>query len=512
MPVNSANSKPDGRLAPGTARLVLARAGLLREEAPFRLPSDGALGSIHVDSRKIGPGDLFIAFPGTKADAHTHVPTAAAAGAGLLVVERREAIPSGTSVPWVEVTNGRAAWATLAAAGWGDPQDRMRCLAVTGTNGKTSTVWMARALLAAAGTSILAIGTIGAFLGDTFVPTTHTTPDPDVLYKLMAQALDQSIQIVAMEASSHAIVQEKMRPMRFAGAAFTSFSRDHLDFHPTMAEYLEAKLRLFTERSTVGARFAFCSDLPLAALPGGIANIRFIYGKLASRPAAKLGAESFLELKAHGSSFAGTDLEVELPGKTLRGHVPYFAQHAVENFAAALLLAASVEPSVMDPAKWAALTPVPGRLEQVTGKSPVRVVVDYAHTPDALEKTLEVLRPLCAGMLRVVFGCGGDRDKGKRPQMGAIAERLADRVYLTSDNPRSEAPEAILADIRAGLGRPDLAVSDPDRARAIGRAIADAAPDDLVLIAGKGHEAYQILASQTVPFDDRLVSRQYLDG
>ncbi len=498
---------PNCELDLAEALPALREAGLFLACSPqAQALKSGKKAALRIDSRTILAGDAFLALAGTRADGHAHVPLAREKGAGLVLIEKRDAAFDGA---WILVKNTRAAWAHLAARAFGEPQKKLKMIAVTGTNGKSSTVWMIRQLLEAVGVPCLSIGTLGAYLGDEFRTTSHTTPDPDVLYGLMALAAARGIAVGAMEASSHAIVQEKMRPLTFQAAAFTSFSRDHLDFHPTMAAYFAEKWRLFTERTAPGATCVFSAGIRELRFPIALPGKRIIvYGANVSG----LDADDFAEYAVDSTGFTGTSLVLRSKGRVLRGKIPYFAPHALENFAAALTLAAAVDERVLDPLRWPRLLPVPGRLEQVIGKKPARIVVDYAHTPDALDKTLRTLRPFCAGKLAVVFGCGGDRDRGKRPEMGKIAEDLADRVYLTSDNPRSEEPDAILADIAQGLSRPENAVLDADRERAIARAIADAAPDDLVLIAGKGHETYQILRAGTVPFDDRLVAQKHLNG
>ena len=495
---------------------ALVLAGVIVRQFHHLPTTDFRAVALRIDSRRIVPGDVFLAIPGTKADGHNHLKAAAKAGAALLIIEKEAAFTreiAELNVPTILVKQTRAAWSELAAAAYGHPERKLRILGITGTNGKSSTVWMIRELLALAGTPILSIGTLGAYLGDAFEKTTHTTPDPDHLYGLMAEAVKMGLSIVAMEVSSHAIAQEKLRPIRYIGAAFTSFSRDHLDFHPDMADYFATKWRLFSQLSLPRATFAFAAHVPvtpsLLSDPKFIDKHKVVYGPGADEQINYADDAAIFSISVSG--FAGTDLTIGTIDRTIRGKIPYFANHALENFVAALTLASAVEPKVLDPKLWPNMKPVPGRLEQVLGKSPVAVVVDYAHTPDALEKTLMVLRPFASNKLRVVFGCGGDRDRGKRPEMGRIAERLADAVYLTSDNPRSEDPEKILADIATGLAHPERAAIDPDRERMIARAIRESAADDLVVIAGKGHETYQILAGGTVDFDDRSIARKYLN-
>jgi UDP-N-acetylmuramoyl-L-alanyl-D-glutamate--2,6-diaminopimelate ligase len=403
------------------------------------------------------------------------------------------------------VKSGRAAWAYLAAHAFGEPQDEMTVLAVTGTNGKTSTAWMVGELLRGAGLPCLTIGTLGADFGDGPEPTGHTTPDPDILYGLLREALRRGIKHVAMEASSHAVVQDKLLPMRFSATAFTSFSRDHLDFHGTLADYFAAKERIFTQLCRPDARRVLWEGLSQATDIARHGGDVWYYGQ----GAARLGAKYFAIEQAI-ESFAGTELHYKASDGSATLHIPYFGKHAVENFCAAYLLA-TTQVAKIPPSALAAMRHVPGRLQRVsTQPDEPQVIVDYAHTPDALEKTLQVLRPLCKGRLVVVFGCGGDRDRGKRPLMGQAAERLADVIYVSSDNPRSEDPAKIIAEIMSGLSTPAAARAIADRRAAIEQAVFDATPDDTVLVAGKGHETYQIVGKVTLPFDDREVARAAL--
>lgn len=467
-------------------------------------------GTIRTDSRKIQRGDIFLAYKGVSSDGHDHIATALGLGAGLLVLEDPSKIPEGRTPPWVQVPNGRAAWAHLAAKAFDNPQDRLKVLGVTGTNGKTSTAWMAGQLLEARGTPCLIVGTLGAYLAGEFVPTTHTTPDPDVLYSLFAAALDQGVRVVVMEVSSHAIMQEKVGPIRFTAGAFTSFSRDHLDFHGTMDEYFAAKWRFFTDLMQPDARMVFADVIDRKMALSELKGETVVYGFAPETKRSVWHASRALRVTEEETGFHGTKLQITDGSETLDGEVPYFAKHALENFCAALLLASAAIGKLPDPKTWASLPPVPGRLEQVFVKNQPCVIVDYAHTPDALEKTLQVVRLMTKGRLAVVFGCGGDRDKGKRPMMGKIASDCADRIYVTSDNPRTEDPDTIAHEIASGIADKSKCVIDVDRASAIARAVDDASPDDLIVVAGKGHEAYQIFKDRTITFDDREVAKASL--
>lgn len=503
---------------------TLRAAGLLLAEGnqDQLVQSPTTSGVLRTDSRKVTAGDVFLAYRGVASDGHDHLEKAIGLGAGFLVVEDAARVPKNATVPWAAVQSGRGAWAHLAAAAFGHPERRLTILGVTGTNGKSSTAWITGQLLAAMGIPSLVVGTLGAHLGKELIPTSHTTPDPDVLYALFALALDQGVRIVAMEVSSHAIHQEKVGPIRFDGCAFTSFSRDHLDLHGTMEEYWATKWRLFTDLAKPDARLIVNDGLVPTPRLGSLSGETVVYGLEANAKQKAWGARNAMTLRIEQSSFRGSKVAIAYGDRLLQGDIPYFAKHAVENFAASLLLAEKAAGSVTPPSLWPTLAPVRGRLEQVLtpsggpfGPKAPGVLIDYAHTPDALEKTLTVVRPMTNGKLSVVFGCGGDRDRGKRPMMGAIAAALADRVYVTSDNPRSEDPDAIIRQISDGVDqsvRAQKLVIEGDRAKAIARAIEDAKAGDLVVIAGKGHETYQILKDRTIDFDDREVAAKCLGG
>ena len=485
-------------------------------------------GTLRTDSRAVSPGDIFIAYRGAAVDGHGHIEQALSRGAGLIVLEDGRWVASlPPTATWIQVASSRAAWAWLAAEAMGNPQNDLTLLGVTGTNGKTSTVWMLGALLRAIGRPCLTLGTLGAYGMGEPLQTGHTTPDPDKLFPLLAQARDLGVRVVAMEVSSHALAQEKLVPLTYQAAAFTSFSRDHLDFHQSMASYLDAKCRLFRERCAPGARMVFWDGLP--ALHGQVTDggTPLHYGTVVKGASPAPGERVLTDVIA--TDVTGSTIEVLWQGRKIQGRIPYFADHAIQNFTAALLLASAVDETVLSPKFWSDLPPVPGRLEAVraTGAGDAKVapaplvIVDYAHTPDALAKTLAVLRTLCRGRLILVFGCGGDRDVGKRPLMGEVAAQSADVTIISSDNPRTEDQMVIIASIAAGYGkRRPLAEAqsaqelhlEPDRKTAIEMAVSMALPTDLVVIAGKGHETYQIIGHTTLPFDDRLVAEAAIHG
>ena len=442
---------------------------------------------IAIDSRTVHPGEIFVALCGEHVDGHDYVADALARGAVCAVVEQGEY--SDPRVVRVEGT--RRALAAIAAEFHGNAHRDLKLVAVTGTNGKTTTTQMIAAIFAAADQPCGIIGTTGAKFGPQSWNLAHTTPLPQELHALFAEMRDAGAVAVAMEVSSHALALERIAGLTFASAAFTNLTRDHLDFHGTMDEYAAAKRSLFDQAQAAvlsiddayGSRWAteLRSVMPVTTF--------------ALEREADLVARDLL-LDADGAQF-------DLSGQHVRVHLP--GRFNVSNALAAIGVAASVGIDLATCAQGIdTVRAVDGRMERV-GSGDVRVIVDYAHTPDALDSALRALRETTMGELIVVFGCGGDRDKGKRPQMGAIAARGADAMYITSDNPRSEDLHEILSDIERGVGSASHMI-EPDRARAITRAIVDANAGDTVLIAGKGHERYQILATGRIPFDDRLVA------
>jgi UDP-N-acetylmuramoyl-L-alanyl-D-glutamate--2,6-diaminopimelate ligase len=456
-------------------------------------PSDGSVSSLAIDSRAVRPGACFVAIRGEHHDGHAYLSQAIASGARMLVVEAAhglDATPSDVTIAHVPDT--RRALATLAAAFYGDPSQAVDVFGVTGTSGKTTTTRMIAAIFEAAGRPCGVIGTIGAELGTMRWPLEHTTPLAPELQGLLAQMRDLGAKAVAMEVSSHALALDRVEEIRFRVGALTNVTRDHLDFHGTQEAYAAAKHRLFTVCESAvlnlddeyGARWA----------PAARARVPTL--TYALRAHADLVA-SHVRIAPEGSTFTldGTPFEIAIPGR-----------FNVSNALAAIGTARQVGiPDETSARGLRTLELVRGRMEHVTGGD-VDVVIDYAHKPDALDHALRALRETAPRSLAVVFGCGGDRDRGKRPEMGRIAAELADRVYVTSDNPRGEDPLAIIAEIERGIGSHPHVV-ESDRRKAIERAIAEADSGDVVLVAGKGHETYQIVGDRTLPFDDAEVAR-----
>ena len=486
---------PAVRLSEIVARLE--RAGLL-VAAPG---ADPALAGVSDDSRRVRPGDLFCAWVGTAVDAHRFVPAAEQAGAAAVLVERQV---SGSSLPQVVVTDGRRAAALAASAVYGDPGEALRLVGVTGTNGKTTTVWLIRHLLGLRWASA-SLGTLGVILEDGQPlegSESLTTPGPVELARTLRGLVDRGIRAAAMEVSSHALHQGRVESLRFDAAVFTNLTRDHLDYHGTEEEYLAAKELLANLLRDGGAAVVNGDDPAWSGLASRLPRvIRF-------------------GLDADSADLVATDVDVAADGTRFRlvtpaGEYPvelpllgaFNVQNALGALGACMALGLDAGELVE---RLATVPQVPGRLERIAER-PCPVLRDYAHTPDALNRALVTLRPLVAGRLIVVFGAGGDRDRGKRPLMGSIAAALADVPIVTSDNPRTEDPEAIIDDIVAGMGDVSY-IREVDRRRAIAKALELARPGELILLAGKGHETYQILGTEKVPFDEREIVRALAGG
>jgi len=453
------------------------------------------ISSIELDSRSVRSGALFVALRGQHGDGHDHIAQAIAAGATALLVEgaRLPVMPPHVTV--IHVPDTRVALSPLSAAFYGDPSQSLEVIGVTGTNGKTTTTRMIAAILNGAGRPCGVIGTVGAEFGERTWTLANTTPQPPELHGLLAQMRDLGARAVAMEVSSHALALNRVDDVAFPIGVLTNVTRDHLDFHGTEEAYAAAKRELFR---LAGAAVLNVDDPHGAKWAVDLQDRGTGVTTYALHHAAQIVARH-VETHAGGSRFAvdGRRYEIRLPGA-----------FNVSNALAAIGVAEALGiPGDAIAEGLASLERVPGRMEHVAG--PVDVVVDYAHTPDALENALRALRETTGGALALVFGCGGDRDRGKRPQMGAIAARLADRIYVTSDNPRGEDPQAIADDILAGVGARAYEV-ELDRRTAIARAIREAAPGDVVLIAGKGHENYQIVGDRVLEFDDAAIARELL--
>jgi len=457
---------------------------------------DVPIRALAFDNRAVRPGTLFFCVPGFTRDGHDFAPDAVARGAAALVVAR----PLGLGVPEVQVSDVRAAMAVAAARLHGDPTARLKVAGLTGTNGKTTTAFLVRALLEGAGIACGLLGTVTKVIGGVEHPVVRTTPEAIDLQRDFRAMLDAGDAACAMEISSHALELRRADGVHVAAAVFTNLSQDHLDFHGDMETYFAAKRRLFESELTL-LRIANADDpygrRLIADFPG---TVTFGIERDADYRARDVRNDgSFVALTPDGDFAA----RVPLPGR-------FNVLNALAAWAAARALGAPAEGI---PAALASARTAPGRFQPVDAGQPFGVFVDYSHKPDALASVLRAARELAAGRLIVVFGAGGDRDRGKRPLMGEIAARLADVVLVTSDNPRSEDPEAIIDEIVAGVP-PDAAADlsrDADRRASIHRAIGLARPGDVVVIAGKGHEHGQEFAGGRVePFDDVEVAREAL--
>jgi UDP-N-acetylmuramoyl-L-alanyl-D-glutamate--2,6-diaminopimelate ligase len=475
---------------------------------------DTTVTAVAYDSRQAGPGAVFVALRGVKADGTAFAQEAAKRGAIAIVSESER--PDGVTVPWIRVEDARLALAALSAEFYGHPSHELTLVGITGTNGKTTTSYLLTSIFEAAGVKSGRIGTVGYRIGDREVDAARTTPEAPDLQRMLREMVKQGCTACVMEVSSHALSLRRADQLRFAAAIFTNLTRDHLDFHKDMEQYFCAKRRLFE------------------LLPGdglGVTNVDDPRGAqfaaVAKRPVTyAIDAPADVRPGPLSYSLDGLSFEARTPRGTLRLRSALVGRPNAYNILAAAAAAMALDlPFSAIEAGVASLANVPGRFQLVSAAGDdVRVVVDYAHTDDALKNLLETARPLATGRLITVFGCGGDRDRTKRPLMGAVAARLSDLVIVTSDNPRSEDPVQIIEEVKRGIVMPADRVppkgqpapkSTPclaivDRREAILRAVRDAGAGDLVLIAGKGHERYQQIGDRTLPFDDVEVAREAL--
>ncbi|MEX0907445.1 MAG: UDP-N-acetylmuramoyl-L-alanyl-D-glutamate--2,6-diaminopimelate ligase [Gemmatimonadota bacterium] len=478
-----------------TARLHAA--GLL--SGALTTPADVSITGVADDSRRVQAGDLFCAWSGTESDAHAFVPAAERAGAAAALVERRVA---DVEVPQLTVRNGRRAAALAASLVFGEPEQSLRLAGVTGTNGKTTTVWVLRHMLSQHEPAA-SLGTLGTILEDgTTLPGSEalTTPGPVDMARTLRLLVDRGVRVLAMEVSSHALEQGRVHALHFDAAVFTNLSRDHLDYHGTLDAYLAAKRTLVTLLREDGCAIVNADDPAWTGLAEQ-APRSLSFGMHEGADVTACG----LELTADGARF-----ELHTPNGSAPAHFPLLGDFNVQNALGAAAACIALGFSVADAAAALADVPqVPGRLERIAS-SPCAVLRDYAHTPDALERALMALRPFATARLIVVFGAGGDRDRGKRPLMGAAAVRAADVVIVTSDNPRTEDADAIIDEIETGMAGATC-TRITDRREAIAYALHLAAAEDIVLLAGKGHETYQIIGREKQPFDERVIVRELLE-
>lgn len=489
----------------GAVSLPRLLDGLIDPQRRAALP-EVPIRRVRDDSRRVEPGDLFVAVPGTTTDATRFVGEAVRRGAAAIVVQRP--VRPEADVPVVVVDDARRTLARLAWRVFGLERDAdgaaggLGLIGITGTNGKSTTACFVQSIAQAAGLPCARLGTIDNDLCGRTAPALLTTPGPLELAALLAEARDRGAKLAVLEVSSHALDQRRVEGLPFAAAGLTNLTQDHLDYHRTMEAYADAKGRLFAGLDPRAAAVGFAGDAWADRVLEGCPARRIEVGW---EPGCPLRAE------VHEVGLDGTRWALHVGPRRLPIETPLIGRHNVANalVAAGLALALRIKPEAIA-AGLAAVRRVPGRLERIDLPAGVRAFVDYAHTPDALRHVVQTLRPLTPGRLLVVFGCGGDRDRTKRPRMTAAVLSGADAAILTTDNPRTEDPQQIIRDALAGLSRAQRrrVIVEPDRRSAIRVAIGGASAGDVVLVAGKGHERYQIVGTERRPFDDAAEIRQ----
>jgi UDP-N-acetylmuramoyl-L-alanyl-D-glutamate--2,6-diaminopimelate ligase len=470
-------------------------------------PADRAVESIAYDSRRVQRNGLFVALRGEKSDGHDFIGQAIEKGATVIVAERAE---KNLRATFVIVENTRVAMADLSAKFFNFPARKLKLAGVTGTNGKTTTTFLIKHVCEKAGTRCGLLGTVRYEIGERVLPAARTTPESLDLQELLAQIRDAGCKAAAMEVSSHALAQERTRDIEWNVAVFTNLTQDHLDYHGTMENYFAAKAKLFEQLA-----YQEKKKKPIAVI-----NIDDRYGQKLNQKIDKkvsvvtfgTGLKADFRVSNYRMEFGGTSYQLDARGKSYLVRVPLIGRFNVANSVAALAAANALGVGLREAVLSLAKSPqVPGRLEMVPAKRQFQVFVDYAHTPDALLNVIKTLRELEPRRLIVLFGCGGNRDREKRPLMGQVVDQNADYVIITSDNPRKEDPDKIISEIEKGF-RGNHFEKITDRAAAITRAVEIAQPRDIVLIAGKGHENYQEFADHTVPFEDIQVARRAIEN
>jgi UDP-N-acetylmuramoyl-L-alanyl-D-glutamate--2,6-diaminopimelate ligase len=459
---------------------------------------------IAYDSRQVRPGFLFVAIRGLVSDGHRFVHDAVSRGAAALLLEQTVAVPEG--VAWAVVPDTRVALAIVSSRFYGEPARGLSLIGVTGTNGKTTTTHLIAALMRVRHSKVGLVGTIYNAIGDEILPVTHTTPESLDLQRLLRRMADAGVRDVVLEVSSHGLRLARVEGLRFDAAVFTNLTQDHLDFHADMDDYFASKAMLFERLDKDGVAVINGDN------PYGQRLIQMVPGRSITYGIRETADARAVDIRI---SPTGVQFTVESPWGVFPLSLPLAGLFNVYNALAAVCVALEkgLTPQVV--ADVLARVPgVPGRFERIDRGQDYTVIVDYAHTPDGLENVLRAARQVAPGRVIAVFGCGGDRDRKKRPLMGAISARHADYTVLTSDNPRSEEPLSIIADIERGYRRvrPDGYVVVPDRREAIRHACAAARPGDIVVIAGKGHENYQLVGNQRLEFDDRREVAAILDS
>lgn len=480
-------------------------------------PADVAITDLTLDSRNVQPGGAFIALPGTRTHGIGFAAQAVSAGARAILWEPTAGVaaprvPDGVLL--LAVPGLTAFLGTIADRFFDAPSQTVRVVGVTGTNGKTTTAHVIATASQLLGTQAAYAGTIGFGRIDALQAVTHTTPDAITIHRQLAELRDGGVRCLAMEVSSHALDQHRVDGVRFDTAVFTNLTRDHLDYHGTLGSYAAAKAKLFAwpdlKHAVINADDEFGRTL-LAPSGPGRAEMLTSYSRSPSLPDMRNGVRHLFSVRAAAGAL-GLDITVDGSWGVATLHSRFIGAFNVENLLAALATLLGWNVPFHDAlAALEKCTPPPGRMETLIAAGRPLVIVDYAHTPDALEKVLAAARKHTTGKLICIFGCGGDRDPGKRPLMAAAAEQLADQVIVTDDNPRTENGDAIVADIVKGFAAPARVLIERDRAAAIAQAIALGAPDDVVVIAGKGHEDYQIVGVERRHFSDREVAHAVLE-
>ncbi len=469
---------------------------------------DAEVTGICYDSRRVTPGMLFVAIPGQRTDGHQFIQNAIERGAVAIVYEQNGFLPHRATK--IKVEDARQALAQLSAAFYRRPSQRLKMIGITGTNGKTTVAFMIKHILESAGHKTGLLGTIRYEIGERMIPAQRTTPEALEIQQMLAQMVRADCEACVMEVSSHALEQKRVWGIEYDVVIFTNLTQDHLDYHGSMEAYYEAKKKLFTQW------------FPQEKSKTAVINIDDAFGqRLATEADVRvqvdysLGREAQIRAGQIQLAGEGTRMQVQVAGASFPCQLPLIGRHNVYNALAAVGAAHALRVSASDiQSALAGMPVVPGRLERIRGRQPFNVVVDYAHTDDALRNVLTTLREITRGRLLLAFGCGGNRDAGKRPKMGEAAARLADYSLITSDNPRKESAAAIAAAIEAGYRavRGEACRIELDRRRAIDEIIRMAQPGDTVLIAGKGHETYQEFEDTIVPFDDRVYALETLEN
>ncbi len=473
---------------------------------------DQTIHAIQYDSRRVGRGDLFVAVRGSIADGHAFIDDAVNSGAIAVVVEDDAALPDSyfmhAGVLKIVVPDSREALAMLSANFYRRPSERLSLIGVTGTNGKTTTTHLIKAILEEHGARVGLVGTIEYRIGDRVIPATHTTPESLELNCLLAEMLGQGCTAAVMEVSSHTLAMKRVHGLRFQAGVFTNLTQDHLDFHGTMEEYLKSKKRLFSGLPQDAWAVTNADDPNGAEMTRGIAAGSVTYG---------WKHDAAVSARDVSMTINGTALNVAYRGSTYHVESPLTGRFNVSNILAACATGLALGVPGNEAARGIGkVTSVRGRFEQIHAPQGWTAIVDYAHTPDALENCLMTIREIVSlkmgSRVITVFGCGGNRDRGKRPIMGRIASTLSDITIITSDNPRNEDPARIIEEILAGVVPGKTVITEVDRRTAIREALRLAGADDVVLLAGKGHETYQVVGEQKHHFDDREEVEGFLRG